>query len=77
MNTQTSKLEKKIDILTHKVSNIEDGIRRNDAHISFITRIYFVFRDPMIKMANFVKGFNFIRNEPILQIENESMYNEL
>lgn len=40
---------KKLQIIEDSLGEIRDGIRRNDAHITFVTRVYFAMKWPIVK----------------------------
>lgn len=69
MENKLFKLDKKLDKIDEKVSFIQNGIKRNDAHITFVTRVYFMLKNPLIKLLNF-----FGRNDYEPLIENDEVY---
>lgn len=48
------KLNKRLDNMEKELTEIKDGVKRNDNHISFITRLYFMLRKPVFKLVNYL-----------------------
>ena len=55
---------KRFDEVDKKLSNVEEALRRNDVHISFITRLYLMFKDPIMNLFS----YNVTEKEPERQI---------
>lgn len=43
-------IEKKITKMEKEIDEIRNGIIRNDANITLMTRLYFILRNPIIKL---------------------------
>lgn len=46
--------------IDRKLINVEHALRRNDAHISFVTRLYLIFKDPIVGIFS---SFGLIKEE--------------
>lgn len=69
--TYLKKLDNKLTEIEVKISEINDGIRRNDTHISFISRVYLIFSKPLNDFLNYFKNDLQINNQPILETIQE------
>jgi hypothetical protein len=69
-----SDVDKKLDVIISKLSNVQEGIRRNDIHISFVTKAYLALRDPLLSFLEFV-GFKQreLVDEAFLEEDPESL----
>jgi hypothetical protein len=41
---------KRFDEVDKKLSNVEEALRRNDVHISFVTKLYLMFKGPIMNI---------------------------
>jgi hypothetical protein len=66
-------LKRDIEHIKRKLDTIEDGIRRNDNHITFVSRLYFAIRNPLLKLLGKI-GLSsheiMDTEEPLLRIDN-------
>lgn len=47
------KIDEKLIIINDRLIDIDRGIRRNDTHISFISKIYLMFNKPLKKLLDY------------------------
>ena len=52
------KIEKRLDKIENDIENINEGIKRNDANINLITRLYFILRDPIIELLKATENYS-------------------
>jgi uncharacterized protein YdcH (DUF465 family) len=64
MKTNTNHFEslnKRLDKIDKDIKDIKDGVKRNDTHISFVTRLYFSMKKPMLRLVNYL-GYQVDKN---------------
>ena len=61
-----NKIHKRLDDIEKQLNEIQQGIHRQDVHNNFITKVYFMIRNPMIKLITYfdtTQKFNLIEKE--------------
>ena len=74
---KVKQLEQKLDLIENKLDKnqrllekVLDASSRNDAHISFVTKLYMIFKEPLVRLfQNFMSPEE--RNELLEEMDRE------
>lgn len=62
----------KLNKIEEKLSNIEESQKRQETHNTFITRLYFYIRSPLLKLSSLITGNdNYINDNELTALDTD------
>ena len=53
-NSHFNRIDRRLSDIEKNIIEIKNGVKRNDTHISFVTKLYLSMRKPMLKFVKYI-----------------------